>query len=81
MPRRVYDRDVGMLTDLVRCTLMCKDIASVHRVLRKVLAKSAIGMSDNMLGNFYDGRRKMLLRRLTNRLDPEHSKSNTHAYR
>jgi len=44
---RVYGRDVGMLTDLVRCTVLADDLEKVEALLEKLHAVSVVGQGEH----------------------------------
>ncbi|KAJ1495814.1 hypothetical protein T484DRAFT_3099726 [Baffinella frigidus] len=42
---RVYGRDVAMLTDLVRCTVVAEDLKQVEQLMSTVDARSLVGLA------------------------------------
>eukprot|EP00290_Baffinella_frigidus_P042402 CAMPEP_0180299312 /NCGR_PEP_ID=MMETSP0988-20121125/22016_1 /TAXON_ID=697907 /ORGANISM="non described non described, Strain CCMP2293" /LENGTH=99 /DNA_ID=CAMNT_0022279051 /DNA_START=1 /DNA_END=297 /DNA_ORIENTATION=+ len=41
---RVYGRDVAMLTDLVRCTVLAEDLKQVEALMATLEARSVVGL-------------------------------------
>ncbi|KAJ1468476.1 hypothetical protein T484DRAFT_1984147, partial [Baffinella frigidus] len=43
---RVYGRDVAMLTDLVRCTVVAEDLRQVEALMATLEARSVVGLAE-----------------------------------
>jgi len=43
---RVYGRDVAMLTDLVRCTVLAEDLRQVEALMATLEARSVVGLAE-----------------------------------
>ncbi|KAJ1472098.1 hypothetical protein T484DRAFT_1976202, partial [Baffinella frigidus] len=43
---RVYGRDVAMLTDLVRCTVLAEDLRQVEALMGMLDARSVVGLAE-----------------------------------
>ena len=86
---RVYNRDVGLLTDLVRCTLVCGTVKQAHAFFRKVMDMSvvlgvpgALGEHDDKTGEgAFGAHRKLRITGVKNRFGPNYNAEQSQGYR
>jgi len=76
---RVYGRDVAMLTDLVRCTVLAEDLRQVEALMATLEARSVVGLAG--AANTSDGEEMFRITAIKNRFDESYDDTMSGGYR
>ncbi|KAJ1477114.1 hypothetical protein T484DRAFT_1963970, partial [Baffinella frigidus] len=89
---RLYGRDVAMLTDLVRCTVIAEDLRQVEALMEALEARSVVGLAEaekrgrgggegNPVLDKSQGERTMRITAIKNRFDESYDDDKSGGYR
>ena len=81
---RVYDRDVGLLTDLVRCTVVCDTLDDVLMFVCELIERAFVGETISSLwagDQEKHAQKKVRITSLKNRFHDDYDSSITQGYR
>ncbi|KAJ1475269.1 hypothetical protein T484DRAFT_1829108, partial [Baffinella frigidus] len=76
---RLYGRDVAMLTDLVRCTVLAEDLRQVEALMATLEARSVVGLAG--AANTSDGEEMFRITAIKNRFDESYDDIKSGGYR
>jgi hypothetical protein len=79
---RRYKRDVGCLTDLVRCTVVADSLENVEDFLQRLYSMSVVGLDSSLEEEqLYSGDEIFMITALENRFDPSYADESSMGYR